>query len=246
MRNSSRWSLKVTGRSAIATWPVSSITILREPSISSTNLSASRDGDDHVLLAPDHQRGAADVGQAVAEVVFEVGPQRGLEAGPAGAAHEALEGQVGLQPGAGGGPRRPARRGAGGGGGRSARRRATSIVVARAMALAAAITGCLATSIWETPAAATSTSRSTSSGRWMASSADDVAAHRVAHDHAGTELQPVEQLGHHARVEADRDLLLGHLRGAEAGQVGRDHPAPLRRSGGCSPGSSATGRPGRG
>ncbi len=65
---------------------------LREPGISSAKASASRTVITRSSIAPHDQGGADDLGDAVAEVVVEVGLQRLEEAGLAGAA-ELLGGQ---------------------------------------------------------------------------------------------------------------------------------------------------------
>ena len=68
-RNSTRQSLNVCGRSSIGTWPVSSKTTLREPSISRSYSSASRDRHEHVLAPQTISVGQPISRQAVAEVV---------------------------------------------------------------------------------------------------------------------------------------------------------------------------------
>ena len=73
-RNSSIRSLNVCGRSIIATWPVSSMITLRRAGDQPLELVRVVDRDDHVVSSPDDQRRAADLRQAVAEVVVEARP----------------------------------------------------------------------------------------------------------------------------------------------------------------------------
>ena len=67
----------------------------------------------------------------------------------------------------------------------------------------------------------------------------DEAAHRVADDRRRVDPELVEQAVEHARVAGDRDLLGGHRRVPEAGQVDRDHAVLARRTRAAAPASSA-------
>ena len=62
-RNSIRQSLNVTGRSSIATWPVSSISTLRESGMGARTRRRPH-GYEHVLRAPHDQGGRADLAEA--------------------------------------------------------------------------------------------------------------------------------------------------------------------------------------
>ena len=75
----------------------------------------------------------------------------------------------------------------------------------------------------EMPAADTSTSRSTRCGNAIASSARDEATHRVADDRRRVDPQLAQQAVEQPRVAGDRDLLGGHRRVPEPGQVERHH-----------------------
>ena len=85
-RNASSSALKAAGRSSMATWPVSGQTTLRALGISRANSSASRGGHELVLGAPDDQRRAGDLAQPIADRVVGERVEGGHEAGLARAA----------------------------------------------------------------------------------------------------------------------------------------------------------------
>ncbi len=70
-RKSRSSALNAAGRSSIAMWPVSSKITLREPGISSAKTSASRTLISRSRVAPDDQRRAGDLRQALAHVVVD-------------------------------------------------------------------------------------------------------------------------------------------------------------------------------
>ena len=75
-RNSSAVVEASAGRSTIGTWPVSSKIELAGTRDQLDERVGVAHRDDHVLLAPDDQRGAADLRQPLAEVVVQAGTQR--------------------------------------------------------------------------------------------------------------------------------------------------------------------------
>ena len=179
------------------------------------------DRDDRVVAAPDHQRRAPDLRKPVAVVVFDAGHQGLLEPWLAAALHEPLEQEVALDPArvAGDDRQDPVAQARAGrheaqlcrvrgaeqrdGAGERARRAACEVHLRDAGRGD------------EHQALGDVRPRDRDLRR-------DVAAHRVADEHRGRQIEPVAELGDHAPVVGDRDVLVGHRREPEARQVERD------------------------
>ena len=218
--------MKAAGRSSIATWPVSCQTTLRELGISRSNSSASRTGTSRSSRAPHDQRRAGDLAEPVADRVVGERVEGGHEARLARAAHLLGDQRAGQPIGAAGDdaedrpPRARAAR-------ERVRPRAEPAAVQRRARCSSASSAASARSLRrysiDSPAALTSTSRSTRCREADRQLGADEAAHRVADDarRASTPSSSSSASTERA-VAGDRDLLRGHLRRAEAGQVEGD------------------------